>query len=153
MTIYLVRHAKAGSRRAWPDDDELRPVSKAGRTQARAVAKVLGGAGVTRIVSSPFVRCRETVEPLGQRIGVAVEVADALAEGATLADALRLVEKLAEEHAVLCSHGDVLGGLLNHYSRAGAELDDDRLEKASVWVLELVDGDVQSAHYLAPPGG
>jgi phosphohistidine phosphatase SixA len=152
MTVYLIRHAKAGSRRAWSHDDELRPLSKAGRTQARAVAKSLGGAGATRIVSSPFVRCRETVEPLGQRTGVEIEVADSLAEGATLAGALRLVEKLADEHAVLCSHGDVLGNLLNHYSGAGATLDDDRLEKASVWVLELLDGDVQSAHYIAPPG-
>jgi broad specificity phosphatase PhoE len=151
VTIYLVRHAKAGSRKAWSGDDALRPLSKAGRSQARAVAKSLADAGITRIVSSPFVRCRETVEPLAQRLGIEVTPSDALAEGASLTDALRLVEKLSDENVVLCSHGDVIGELLRHYARAGVELDDDRLEKASVWVLDAPDGVVRSAHYVPPP--
>jgi 8-oxo-dGTP diphosphatase len=151
VTIYLVRHAKAGSRKAWSGDDALRPLSKAGRSQARAVAKSLADAGITRIVSSPFVRCRETVEPLAQRLGIEVTPSDALAEGASLTDALRLVEKLSDENVVLCSHGDVIGELLRHYARAGVQLDDDRLEKASVWVLDAPDGVVRSAHYVPPP--
>ena len=150
MTVYLVRHAKAGRRKAWPGDG-LRPLSKAGRTQARALAKALADAGITRIVSSPFVRCRETVEPLAQRIGLDVALEDALAEGASLTDALRLVEKLSDENVALCSHGDVLGELLHHYARAGVDLDDDRLEKASVWVLDTADGVVRGARYLPPP--
>jgi 8-oxo-dGTP diphosphatase len=151
VTIYLVRHAKAGSRKAWSGDDELRPLSKAGRTQARAIAKALAGADITRIVSSPFVRCRETVEPLAHRIGVPVELSDALAEGASPTEALRLVEKLSDVNVALCSHGDVCGDLLNHFVRAGVELDDLRLEKASVWVLDTFDGEVRRAHYLPPP--
>lgn len=152
MTIYLVRHAKAGSRKGWSGEDTLRPLSKAGRTQARAIAKRFAEDGITRIVSSPFVRCRETVEPLAQRIGVQVELADALAEGASLTEALRLVEKLSDENVAFCSHGDVLGELLRHYVRSGIELDDDRLEKASIWVLETADGQVRGAHYQPPPG-
>jgi 8-oxo-dGTP diphosphatase len=151
VTVYLVRHAKAGSRKAWSDDDGLRPLSKAGHTQARAIAKSLAGAGITRIVSSPFVRCRETVEPLAQRLGVEVTLTDALAEGASLTDALRLVEKVSDEDVALCSHGDVLAELLNHYARAGVELDDDRMEKASVWVLDTADGVVRGARYQSPP--
>jgi 8-oxo-dGTP diphosphatase len=152
MTVYLVRHAKAGSRKAWSGDDDQRPLSKRGRTQARAIAKSLAGDRITRIVSSPFVRCRETVEPLAHRTSVDVELADALAEGAPLAESLRLVEKVAGDTAVLCSHGDVLGNLLNHYASIGVALGDDRLEKASVWVLDVVDGEVRAAHYVAPPG-
>ncbi len=152
MTVYLVRHAKAGSRRQWKGDDELRPLSKAGRAQARALAKRLSGAGVTRIVSSPYVRCRETVEPLAERTGVELEVSDALAEGATRADSLRLLEKCAGDETVLCTHGDVLGNLLMYASHLGVELGDDRIEKASVWVLEFVDGEIRSAHYEPPPG-
>jgi broad specificity phosphatase PhoE len=151
MSIYLIRHAKAGSRKSWPGGDELRPLSKAGRAQARAVAKALAGDGITRIVSSPFVRCRETVEPLARRTGVPLELSEALSEGAPLADSLRLVEKLAGENAALCTHGDVLGNLLMHYAHLGVELEDDRLEKASVWVLEFVDGEVRAARYVAPP--
>jgi phosphohistidine phosphatase SixA len=151
VTIYLVRHAKAGSRKAWSGDDDLRPLSKAGRSQARAVANALEGVGIDRIVSSPFVRCRETVEPLAQRIDVEVELSDALAEGAPLPDALQLIEKLSGENVACCSHGDVFGDLLHHFARAGVALDDDRLEKASVWVLDTVDGEVRSARYVPPP--
>ena len=38
MSIFVVRHAKAGSRDSWDGDDLLRPLTKAGRRQAEAVA-------------------------------------------------------------------------------------------------------------------
>jgi 8-oxo-dGTP diphosphatase len=153
VTVYVVRHAKAGSRRQWKGDDEERPLSKRGQTQARAIAKRLGAAGVTRIVSSPYVRCRETVEPLAKRAHVELETSGALAEGAPLADSLRLIEKLMDDGDIaLCTHGDVLGNLLVHYSHLGVDLDDDRMEKASVWELEVIDGDVRRARYVPPPG-
>jgi hypothetical protein len=75
-----------------------------------------------------------------------------LAEGAPLADSLRLLEKCADVCTVLCTHGDVLGNLLMHYVHLGVDLGDDRIEKASVWVLDLVDGDVRGARYVPPPG-
>jgi 8-oxo-dGTP diphosphatase len=151
VSIHLVRHAKAGSRRAWSGADELRPLSKAGRAQAKALAKALGTVGVERVLSSPFVRCCDTVAPLAGRVHVELEVADALAEGASLADSLRLVEKLFTEEAVLCTHGDVLGNLLMHYAHLGVDIGDARIEKASVWTLEILDGDVRAAHYVPPP--
>jgi phosphohistidine phosphatase SixA len=152
VSVYLVRHAKAGSRKAWSDDDELRPLSKAGKAQARALAKLLEGEGVTRILSSPYVRCRQTVEPLAQGIDVPVELSDALREGAPLAESLQLAEKVAGENPVLCTHGDVLGNVLMHYADLGVELETDGVEKGSVWALEFADGEVRSAKYLPPPG-
>jgi phosphohistidine phosphatase SixA len=151
VSIYLVRHAKAGARRSWSGDDDLRPLSKPGRRQALALGDSLADAGITRIVSSPFVRCRQTVAPLGDRLRLTVEVSDALAEGAPQSDSLRLVEKHLDMSVALCSHGDVLGKLLNHFAHGGATLDNDRLEKASVWVLDVVDSDVRTARYLPPP--
>ena len=41
MTVYLVRHAKAGDRDSWREDDRLRPLSGRGRLQARALVDVL----------------------------------------------------------------------------------------------------------------
>jgi broad specificity phosphatase PhoE len=151
VTVYLVRHAKAGSRKAWSGTDELRPLSKAGRAQARALAKRLAGAEITRVLSSPYVRCVQTVEPLAARMGIPVELSDALGEGAPLADSLELVEKVAGEHAALCTHGDVLGNLLMHVAHLGVELETDRIEKASVWALDFVDGEVRSATYGPAP--
>jgi 8-oxo-dGTP diphosphatase len=151
-TVHLVRHAKAGSRRAWSADDALRPLSKRGRAQARALAKRLSGARVSRIVTSPFVRCVETVSPLAERTGLELETSDALGEGASLADSLQVFGTCVGHNAVLCTHGDVLGDLLSHFARQGVAVDDDRMEKGSVWELELVDGEVRRARYVAPPG-
>ncbi len=66
-------------------------------------------------------------------------------------DALRLVEKCSDENVVLCSHGDVFGNLLNHYEHTGVELEGDRLEKASTWVLDTDGGVVGHARYVPPP--
>jgi len=65
--MYLVRHAKAGSRSAWSGPDDLRPLTKTGRRQADALGDLLAERRVTRVVSSPSVRCRQTVEPLETR--------------------------------------------------------------------------------------
>ncbi len=151
MTVHLVRHAKAGSRRNWSGDDRLRPLSKPGHRQAAGLVDLLAGAGITRIVSSPFTRCVQSVDPLAGALGIAVDVSDALVEGAPVAEAAALLDKLAREDAVLCSHGDVIGDLLMHLADHGVRLDDFRLEKGSVWRLECRDGRVVSAAYVAPP--
>jgi len=150
MTVYMVRHAKAGSRSAWTDPDDLRPLTKAGRRQAAAIADAIAGDGVTRVLSSPYVRCRQTVEPLAERLRLPVDLSDALEEGAPLVDTLALLDKLGDEPAVLCTHGDVLGALLDHCTRQGVHLDDDRLEKGSTWVFGTEAGAITSARYVPP---
>ncbi len=66
MTLcYLIRHAHAGKRGTV--DDDLRPLSERGTTQARAIAESLAGSAIARIVSSPLVRCVETVVPIAPR--------------------------------------------------------------------------------------
>lgn len=150
-TVFLVRHGKAGSRSKWDGADELRPLTKPGLRQAGAITKQLAGTEITRIVTSPYVRCRQTVEPLGAQLGVAVDLSDALAEGAPLRESLRLFEKVADEPSVLCTHGDVMGELLEHFARHGVVLDDNSMEKGSIWVLEVEDGAVVAASYQLPP--
>jgi 8-oxo-dGTP diphosphatase len=150
LTIYLVRHAKAGSRREWRGDDDLRPVSTAGQAQAEALVAALVDCGVTRIVSSPYVRCRQTVDPLGQRLRLPVELSDALAEGATVIDTMRLVDKVSGDHTVLCTHGDVVGNVLDALEEHGVALPHHKLEKGSTWVLATTDDEITSAEYLPP---
>lgn len=152
MTLYLVRHAKAGDRSSWNGDDRLRPLSKPGRRQALLLADVLAEGSFASIVSSPYVRCTETVEPLAERRGLDVEEHDALAEGAWLSDVLLLVEKVIEGGAVLCSHGDVIPMLLEHYESLGVDLGPEpACAKGSTWVLDTADGKVAGARYLSPP--
>jgi phosphohistidine phosphatase SixA len=150
MDAFVVRHAKAGSRRRFDGDDRLRPLSRNGRPQADAIAELLAHRDVVRVLTSPYTRCVQTVEPLATQLALDVEIDEELAEGYDWSHALTLVER-AIEPVVLCSHGDVIGDLMHHLAARGVPLDDDRIEKASTWVLQVEEGDVVKAQYLPPP--
>jgi len=105
----LVRHASAGERHLWADDDRLRPLDDKGRRQALEIAAALCSEDIRRVVSSPYVRCVQTVEPLAAELGLEVELDERLAEGAGQAAA----DLLDEEGIVLCTHGDVASDLLD----------------------------------------
>jgi phosphohistidine phosphatase SixA len=150
MDVFVVRHAKAGSRRRFEGDDRLRPLSRNGRAQAKGLVKLLAHRGVERVLTSPYTRCSQTVEPLAKELGLEVELNEELAEGADWSHALELV-RTATTPLVWCSHGDVIGDLMQHLATRGIPLDDDRIEKGSTWVLQVEEGDVVKARYLAPP--
>lgn len=149
MTIYLMRHARAGRRSAWNGPDEDRPISKAGRRQARHLAEALADNGITRILSSPYVRCVQTAEPLAEALGVEVETVDCLAEGA---GAERVASLVAEQEGdvVLCTHGDVADHVLRQVRRDGVKLRAPKSVKGSVWVLEHRKSHFTRATYLRP---
>jgi 8-oxo-dGTP diphosphatase len=153
VTIYLVRHAKAGDRASWSGDDFLRPLSRRGQLQAEALLGQFADVTVDRLLSSPYVRCIETFVPLaGQRM-LAIEPVEALTEGATLEDALTLVRKHAHRETAMCSHGDVIPMLLEHYAAHGVDLGESpTCPKGCTWALDL-DGahEVIAARYIAPP--
>ena len=109
--IYLVRHAKAGERRVWEGDDEARPLSKHGWKQSEAIAKRLAGKKVSSLHSSPYVRCVQTLEPLGKRLDIEVHQERRLYEGEPFEPVLELLGEVGNG-AVLCSHGPVLPDLI-----------------------------------------
>ena len=80
MTSVLLRHASAGHRARWDGHDVGRPLDDRGRRQASELVELLRPFGVRRVVSSPYVRCVETVEPLAAALGVPVEEDERLAE-------------------------------------------------------------------------
>jgi phosphohistidine phosphatase SixA len=106
MTVILLRHASAGDRDEWHGDDRLRPLDKRGRKQAKRLRDVLLAHDVKRVVSSPYVRCTQTVAPLD----LDIEPDDRLAEGAPPESTLELLAAL--DDAVACTHGDVIEALL-----------------------------------------
>lgn len=153
MTIYLVRHAHAGERRSWHEPDWLRPLSPRGQAQARALPDLLRDARFEHIVSSPYVRCMETVVPLAGHHLLPVVPDESLQEGAALDDTLALIRKLGPDGLVLCSHGDMIPQLLAHFAADGLDLGPDpRCQKGSTWVLQTgPDAAPVEAHYLPPP--
>jgi phosphohistidine phosphatase SixA len=118
----------------------LRPLDARGRRQAEGLVEQLRGWAPSRILSSPYVRCRETVEPLAEVLGLAVEDATELEEGSS-AEVLRgFVAKLGEGVVVLCTHGDVVEDVLGEESKKG-----------STWSLELEGDEFARVAYLPPP--
>ena len=66
---------------------------------------------VARILSSPFVRSVETVEPLATARGLEIETTDVLADGAGPGGVRRLLRELAGSPVVLCGHGGEIAEL------------------------------------------
>lgn len=106
--LLVNRHASAGDGSKWDGDDARRPLDKRGRKQAEALVDQLASYKVDRIVSSPFDRCVQSVEPLGRARQLDVETSDELAEGAGPERARALLDHLAGEAAVVCGHGPEL---------------------------------------------
>lgn len=150
MRIFLVRHAHAGSRQAWEEPDHLRPLTEKGWRQADEIAVELADVGLQRLLSSHYLRCTQSFGPLAAKLALPVEDHPALAEGATLASGIELIESLIASGttAALCSHGDIIPELLNGLARRGAEVDPNgACPKGSIWSLEVEGGAVVRAHY------
>ena len=78
--IWLIRHGEAAA--GWGDHPDP-GLSAVGAKQAEAVAEILKGAGVQRVVSSPMQRCRETSAPLAAKLGLTPVIAPQVSEIAT----------------------------------------------------------------------
>jgi 8-oxo-(d)GTP phosphatase len=139
--VLLVRHARAGDRAEWTDDDRVRPLDKKGRRQAEALVAPLAGYALTRLVSSPYVRCVETLEPLATRLKLPIEREDAIAEGASAEEGLALLGRLGPGPVVLCTHGDVMESLVG---------EDAPKKKGSTWLLARHERGVQRLRYWPP---
>jgi 8-oxo-dGTP diphosphatase len=90
-----------------------------------------------RVLSSPFVRCWQTVQPVAEAIGLGVESVEELSEGHG-DEAVQLVRRMAGESAILCTHGDVATDLLAALG-AGSGSDGKpirRLQKGEFWVVQ-----------------
>ena len=156
MSLLLVRHARAGRREAWDGDDRLRPLTAKGQHQAQALIgglwEVIGDArGPVRMVSSPWLRCRQTLTPLAAFAGAQITSCDDLGEGRGAA-AVKLLDSMVGDTVVLCTHGDVVGEVLESVRRQGVDLGrHPRWPKASTWLLQTRSGAIRSARDLAPP--
>ena len=150
--LYLVRHAKAGSRSQWVGDDRPRPLTEAGRVQAQLLADLLGTVAAGELVSSPYLRCIQTIEPLGERVGRTVRADERLAEDTGFEGALALLGELPDG-SVLCSHGDVIPATIGALQRRGCIIrNEPDWRKASTWVITRDDaGEFREATCLPPP--
>ncbi len=110
VPLILLRHASAGQRVAPPADDDLRPLDASGTADALLLADLLACfAPSARVLSSPALRCIETVRPFAAGFGGSVEAEAALA----------VPPRFAECPVTRTSGGDALGPLFCDLAAAG----------------------------------
>ena len=108
-----------------------------------------------RILSSPSLRCLQTVGAVASAQHLTVEETDELSRGPELGRPCSLVRELAGQEVVVCTHGDVIAEILV------ALADEDRLDlgqnprqaKGSVWALDGRAGSFTLGQVLRPRGG
>jgi phosphohistidine phosphatase SixA/8-oxo-dGTP pyrophosphatase MutT (NUDIX family) len=152
-TLHLIRHAAAGSRSRWEGPDDQRPLSAKGLREADDLANALAGVGVTRVLSSPYLRCVQTVEPLATALGTRVEPSPDLVEGSGPDAVTRLLEDVAGTTSILCSHGDVIPEALDQLLDQGVRFQDppDQCRKGSTWCIVHDGAAFTEALYFPPP--
>ena len=99
MRLYLVRHAQA----APGEPDDLRPLTREGRVQARALGKRLRDeeARPDALLTSPLLRARETGGELARALEIEAEPDERLAPGASVEDIRAVVEGRGERVVVV----------------------------------------------------
>lgn len=122
MSVLLVRHASAGDADQWEGDDRLRPLDAKGLAQASRLVELLDGYEISRVLSSPAVRCVQTVEPLARERGVEIEVRDELAETRQGRDGAELTRALVAEDVALCVHGGLSEAVVDASQKKGEVL-------------------------------
>jgi broad specificity phosphatase PhoE len=154
VLILLVRHGHAGSKAAWDGDDDVRPLNERGLAEAKALVDVVERFAPTRIVSSPLLRCVQTVEPLAGRLAIPVEVSERLVPGARkrVRAFLREIATDTTSPVAVCTHGEVIQVVQTAFPKrvSGAKTRTVRA-KGSTWVLEYSGGRLRSARYLPAP--
>ena len=116
--IVLIRHASAGDRDEWQGDDRIRPLDEKGKRQAEKLVARLAETPFARVLSSPYIRCVQTVEPLASARRLPIEELDELGEGADPDAAVSALR--AADGAAACVHGDLVEELLGRSLKKGA---------------------------------
>ncbi|GIG23853.1 NUDIX hydrolase [Cellulomonas denverensis] len=152
----VVRHGRARSRAAHDGAEQTRPLTPVGRRQAEGLVPLLSAFGVAELVSSPWARCRGTVEPYATAAGLPVTELAPLTEHAHRDDpagTAAAVEALITERAgvvdlALCTHRPVLPtvvGVIADRARGKARA---ALPTADPW---LRPGEMLVAHVATAP--
>jgi len=167
VPLIVARHASAGRKADWAGDDFARPLDAAGEADARVLAGLLACfAPAARVISSPALRCIETVRPYAAGSGGTVEAEACLipygrspdfSSRTEQAGALRhLLSALVAQRrpVVLCLHRENLPEVLAATCAAlGAPASvpaDPALPKGGFWVAHGADGELAALERYEP---
>ena len=102
LRLFFLRHGPADRDQYQGDDDDLRPLTDAGRRRMRVTADFVAGLdpGLDAVITSPLLRAAETAEIVATRLGLTDEltVDPRLGLGFDLPDLAAILAGLAQDH-------------------------------------------------------
>lgn len=125
-TLAIARHGSAITRSRWAGVDAKRPLSRTGGVQALDLVDILSALGISRLLSSPWTRCRASLEPYAIVAGLGLVTAEELTEESVNRDpeaASQIVQRLIErpaEPVVVCGHRPALPAMLEPIREASS---------------------------------
>ena len=163
FTLDIFIHLDAVDRNEWQGAPDDRPLTELGGTQAVFIADHLASAPISALVSSPALRCRQSLESLAALTGLSIEVepgfkdtrgyrapegwgnpdrpADPLggaqSAGSAYSAFASLMERFPDGRVVLCSYGDIVPALLAFLSGAfGVEMPPKNNDKGAIFSIQ-----------------
>lgn len=177
FTLETFIHLDAVDRKEWTGVPDDRPLTSLGHKQGERIAQTLAAAPIDALVSSPALRCRQSLEALAATSGLDVAVmpgfrdtlgyrapegwgsgdrADPLggaqSAGSAFAALTELQERYRSGRVILCSYGDIIPALLAFISgRYGVDMPPRSRKKGAVFTVELDGEHAKLATRDAPP--
>lgn len=113
VPVIIQRHGAALSRSKWRKGEKSRPLNSKGKKQAQSLPTLIDAFDPGRVVSSPWERCKATVQPLARLEGLKVTTKDSLTEAGHQEHPSRtaaVIERVLNEArpTVVCTHRPVL---------------------------------------------
>ncbi len=155
--LIVLRHAKAMKRSDFVgSQDELRPLSGKGRRQSKILIDALDAYGIENLVSSPYVRCRETLHRYAKFLDTKIEVSDPLSESGNEENPAATAQVVRElllnpQPTVLCSHRPVMTTVMSAIA-AQFGFNSSDLE-TSIWEAKLSPAAFFVVHRQFHPDG
>ncbi|MEV5892775.1 NUDIX hydrolase [Nonomuraea fuscirosea] len=144
VPLVLVRHGTAGSRSEWQDDDAVRPLDADGFSQAATLATALPAYRPETLLSSPSLRCVQTLRPYADAVGAPLRTDPLLSEDNQDPQGTPALVGRLSGPAAVCSHGKVLPALIETLSGK-----DVHLRKGAFAVLHRAAGQIVSVERYA----
>lgn len=116
----LIPHEAAGVERADDPVDDWRGLTTLGHRRAHRLVEHLREVRIDQVLSSPTLRCRQTVVPLAEDRGQNIEPVLALATGADLAPIMGIIDDPLTANAALCADPSTIELLLDRMGKSGA---------------------------------
>ena len=150
--LIILRHAKATPRGDWAGEEAKRPLLPEGKSQAKRLVSVLAAYSPKRLVSSPWKRCHDTIEPYGKyskKIVVERRHLTELGNKRRPKQTLSIVLDLLGDSrsALICSHRPALPSILEPLAKSSEKSMQKDIEAAAA----LKPGDFAIARLTMGP--